>query len=179
MSAASLLPFEDQCGICLALLHSGRCPVCDLVPVKVSPATPDLAALLTGAEPQWAGTAYVVITPMGEITLRAGEGDLRLDVERFGGAVASALLNEVVTLDLVTDLLLILRHGAEGLWANGRQDFPLPTGLATLSGLPAGVRLTVDRMGGAVAWVDLDRDAVGDLAAQLMLSLRRRHWGAA
>jgi hypothetical protein len=116
---------------------------------------------------------------MGEITLRAGEGNLRLDVERFGGAVASALLNEVVTLDLVTDLLLILRHGAEGLWANGRQDFPLPTGLATLSGLPAGVRLTVDRMGGAVAWVDLDRDAVGDLAAQLMLSLRRRHWGAA
>ena len=178
MSAATLLPFEDQCGTCLALLHSGRCPICDLVPVRVSPATSDLAALLAGPELLWAGAAYVVTTAAGEITLRAGQDALRLDVERFGRTVATAFLDETITLDLVTDLLLVLRHGAEGLWADGVQAFPVLGGSVTLRSLPVGIRLSVDREGGAVAWVDLNLEAVGDLAAQLMLSLRRRHWGA-
>ena len=176
MSAAALFPFEDQCRACLALLRSGRCPVCDLMPVRVSPAAPDLAALLAGPEPLWTGAAYVVTTPTGEITLRAGQDELRLDVERFGGAVAAAFLDETATLDLVTDLLLVLRHGAEGVWANGVQEFSIPSGSVTLCSLPTGLRLSVDRTGSAVAWADLE--AAGDLAAQLMLSLRRRHWGA-
>lgn len=61
-------------------------------------------------------------TAAGEITLRAGQDALCLDIERFGIAVFAAFLDETVTLDLVTDLLLVLRHGAEGLWADGGEE---------------------------------------------------------
>ncbi|AFD28205.1 hypothetical protein [Deinococcus gobiensis] len=176
--SASIFP-EPECRCGRLLDDVGRCGHCDQQPVRISACTGDLKALLQRPGYERGDVAYVIATPEGEVTLRTVADAVRLDIDRFGGALAGLVISETVLLDLVTDLMLCLRHGAQGLWAEGQQLLTLPDGTVLLSEQASGVRLTVDRQGGAVAWVTLDEPATRELVTELMLSLRRQHWGAA
>lgn len=176
--SASIFP-EPECRCGRLLNDAGRCGHCDQQPVRISACTGDLKALLQRPGYERGDVAYVIATPEGEVTLRTVVDGVRLDIDRFGGALAGLVISETVLLDLVTDLMLCLRHGSEGLWAEGRQVLTVPEGALLLGEQVNGVRLTIDRQGGAVAWLTLDEAGVRELVTELMLSLRRQHWGAA
>lgn len=173
MSAAAKLFPEPECACGLLLDAMGRCWACD-TSVRISPATTDLAGLL--AAPSFVHQSAAVITTVdGELTLSMTADGLRLNAERFSGALAAVVLDEPQTVALAGHLLNM----------PGRHLLCIPlslegsdAGRVTLWRVEGGTRLELERQGGALARVTLDDAAALDLVTELMLSLRRRHWGA-
>lgn len=105
---------DPECDRCGALLDElGSCPRC--TPLRISAATTDLAGLLRGNGWGEERRELATETADGKITLRTlPSGDVRLEVDRYGAAVAAVTLTREARLALVTDLMQLDRAQAWG-----------------------------------------------------------------